>query len=128
MAFETICEYKEWCLFGVLVLTAIGCADATYQYFYQDQYIGGRRTAATIFLISVLLLILIKCPRVLYEIPLLEMKETTWANPFMLSFFGALFSVLAILCACGGKRCAHIWKTLSQSRHDQEMPHRFPEH
>ncbi len=126
MVFETMCDYKVWCLYGVLILTAIGCLDATYQYFYQDQYNGGRRTAATIFLICILLFVLIKCPRILTEIPMLEVQEATWHNPLMLAFIGTVFSILAILFACCGKRCVHVWRVLSVRRHDQDMPHRYP--
>lgn len=124
--FECLCEYKSWYVHGVVVLTVLGVADATYQYFYQDQYTGGRRTAVTIFAISVLLYVLVRCPRVLDEIPLLEATEARWINPYALSGAGAILSIVTVLLSCCGKRSIFIWSNLSSKRRDVDPNLRFP--
>ncbi len=124
MVCDCVCEYRSWCAYGVIILILLGMIDATYQYFYQDQYTGGRRTAATIFFISLLLFILVKCPRVLDEIPMLEVTEARWVNPYSLSCAGALAGALTVLLACCGKRSVFIWNNFSSSRADRLQRHK----
>lgn len=119
------CSYRTWYYYFVIGLTVIGILDATYQYLYNDQYKGGRRTAATIFLICLFLLALIRCPKP-YEFSLLDDEEMSWLNPLTLASVGSFFAVLALLLALWGERSCYVWGVLSSGRPNRQLPHKVP--
>ncbi len=122
-----LCAYKAYYINAVIFLSLLGMADASYQYFFQDQYAGGRRTALNIFLIACLLCALVRCPKAAEKIEIFEVVEKPRPDPLTLFFFGAVFAMAAILCSCFGKRSVFIWSSLSHNRSNWEAPHRFPE-
>ena len=115
---------KYWCVALVVFLTILGIVDASYQYFYNDQYRGGKRTAGTIFIICIMLLLLIKCPWIVEPDP--EPLTTRWLNPFTLAAIGTFCGMVSILLACIGRRSKRVWAVLAFDRYNRQMPYRIP--
>ncbi len=107
-----------WRVQVLVLLCASGLADATYQYYNDDQYCGGKRTALTCLLITWLLADVLRhqAARLAHHtgVPILDSLDAANAiNTNSLAFVATILSVSAMLLSLFGRRSVFIWNALA---------------